>query len=229
MLKYILMLCFALVFSQSIAQKPIYTDYKPQYEDWSKNYILDKIAYWKDRTVFHFRYMSNESYGIITFNGPKSEDRWVLESTLNSTEIIPEIELRKLYRGDMLVYEVFKEDSYLYYPKFGEGATVEVHFPQIPKHIKEVNFLEGINHRLSRNHFHCLKVKIKHKNDQDLGTIEDTKKRIQRFEEYVKKPKTISFNIFGDKPKADNKPKPNKLSTPSKDGAQAQNGNEKIF
>jgi hypothetical protein len=76
---YCFIVVLSIIFSQeSFAQK--YTDYKPKYNKWVKNYILDKIEYTDTRTIFYFRYVSEYEYGgAVTFFGNEHPERWCIE------------------------------------------------------------------------------------------------------------------------------------------------------
>ncbi|TAE07434.1 MAG: hypothetical protein EAZ95_18425 [Bacteroidetes bacterium] len=211
------MLSFCLfVASWAFAQKPRYVDYKPKYDEWNKRYILDKITYWNDRTVFHFRYAAGKYNGGMTFYGPLSPDKWCLVNIANSSEQFPEIELRKIIREGYTLYNVYQEEQISFSTKPYEIFTVEVHFPALPSHITQVDFLEGVTKRRLTNHFHCLNVKVKPFNDPELGTAEDMQKRVDAFEirtlgwaktalNQPKPPKEIAVNT---KPSPEEKPKP---------------------
>ncbi len=175
-------LLFLFFHTLGFAQKPRYTDFKPKYEEWNSRYILDKITYWKDRTVFHFRYAAYSTRGSMTFYGPLHQDRWCLVNTENPDEQFPEIELRKVTRENTLIYGIFGESHMSFSTKPYEIYTVEVHFPALPSHITEVDFLEGVAKRSYTNHFHCFNVRVKPFNDNDLGTIADMTKRVDMFE-----------------------------------------------
>ncbi len=57
-----------------------YTDHKPQYRKWLDSYILDKIEYTPNSTIFFFRFVcTNESSGGATFYPPGGEWAWFLK------------------------------------------------------------------------------------------------------------------------------------------------------
>ncbi len=182
-MRYFLLCLFVCGFiATAIAQKPRYIDYKPSYQVWDERYILDKISYWKNRTVFHFRYAAYPYKGSMSLHGPLSYDKWSLVNTANPSEVFDEIELQKVTREGYITHEVYRENFIAFRTKPYEIYTVEVHFPALPAHITEVDFLEGIAKRTYSNHFHCFKVKVKPFKDKDLGTKEDLKNRIDAFE-----------------------------------------------
>ncbi len=47
---------FAVSFLFAQKKKHYYTDFKPTYKQWQRNYIIDKIEYRKDSLVVFFRY-----------------------------------------------------------------------------------------------------------------------------------------------------------------------------
>lgn len=170
--------------SQVFAQKARYVDYQPSYKVWDKSYILDKITYTENHTIFHFRYVEVDAYSIIVFFGVLNEDnRWCLVAEQNGQkEVFPLIELRNIRRNQTLLEKTFKESSLAYNTEQHEVYTMEVVFPRLPAHITKVDFLEGKDNRYEKTHFHCLKVKIKPIDDAQLGTEGEMIKRIDAFE-----------------------------------------------
>lgn len=229
-MRYLAVLCW-LITAVTFAQKPKYVDYKPTYKEWNSRYILDKITYWNDRTVFHFRYAAYSFGGGMTFYGPSNEDRWALVNTANAEEVYPETELRKITREGYTVYNIYQEDQISFSTKPYEIFTVEVHFPALPKHITEVDFLEGVAKRSYSNYFHCFKVKIKPFDDPELGNNEDMKKRIDVFEiRTLGWAKTSLGQVHtDDKPKIPEKPKEIPKPKPKPKDKEAQAEGKSIF
>jgi len=182
-MRYLLLFLLFTFPAIAFAQKPRYIDFKPQYQEWNSRYILDKITYWKDRTVFHFRYAAGAYKAGMTFYGPLDEiNRWCLVNTANPAEQFPQTELRKIVREGYVIYGVFRETKVYFSTKPYEIYTVEVHFPALPSHVTQVDFLEGVSKRSYSNHFHCFDVRIKPFDDPELGSSQDMKKRIDAFE-----------------------------------------------
>lgn len=167
--------------SQLLGQN--YTDYKPKYIEHNNRYILDKIEYQSNRTVFHFRYLSKPSYeSSMSFYGPLHKYQWSLENVYNPSEYYKMTELKNVKKNGILLYAIFNQDELLFATKPYDVFTCEVHFPKLPSHITLANFLEGVNNKESPTHFNCLQVKIKVRNDKELGNEEDMVKRIKNFE-----------------------------------------------
>jgi hypothetical protein len=181
---YFLLVLLFLLPSHAFAQKVQYVDYQPSYKVWENFYILDKITYTQDRTIFHFRYVEVDKYSVIVFFGVLNEDnRWCLVAEQNGQkEVFPLIELRNIARNGSVLEKSFKDNSLAYNTELHEVYTMEVHFPRLPNHITKVDFLEGEENRGEKTHFHCLKVKIKPLHDATLGTETDMAKRIDAFE-----------------------------------------------
>lgn len=180
---HLLLFLFFLAF-QLNAQKQ-FTDYKPKYTEWNSRYILDKVEYTKDNTIFHFRYLARKK-GVSSpnFYGVGHVEAWALQNVENGSETFKMIALKNIRRNGRVITSDFKGTSKSFSLKKKEVLTCEVYFPRLPKHIKKAHFLEGIASAKNSFHFHCLNVKIKHKDD-DLGTERDMKNRIVRFEKRV--------------------------------------------
>lgn len=187
--KYITLAILQLIFLQAVAQN--YTDFKPQYKEWNKNYIIDKIEYTDTRTIIHFRYIAHVSeYEIILGNehyvtifGKEHEERWCLENANNPDETFYIIDVKNIRRNGKLIdasiagYD--KKDYRRMKPN--EVLTCEIHFARLPNRVKTAHLLEGKYMKFDYNHFHAFNIKIKTKND-DLGSFEDMVKRVHSFE-----------------------------------------------
>jgi hypothetical protein len=172
-----------LFLSFQLSAQVLYTDYKPQYEEWNERYILDKIEYTATRTIFHFRYLASQlRKSEMSFHGPLAIDHWTLENVNNPSEIYPLIELKNIKKTGMLLYNSHRGGKLNFRTEPYDVYTCEIHFPKIPKHLRVVNFLEGINKKAYSNHFHCFKVKVKPLDDPELGTVADMNARIKKFE-----------------------------------------------
>jgi hypothetical protein len=183
---------------QAKAQQ-VYTDYKPNYSKWTPNYLLDKIEYTKTRMIFHYRYVGTSAYGLITFYGIPHEDHWALQNAFKHDQVFDMLEIRNLRKnGVLLKWQIINDEESEYNGIEGDVFTCEVHFPRLPNNIFKVHFLEGINARMLKNHFHCLNVFVKTFNDKDLGKESDMVNRIRKFEEinlgYVVTPPPIDKN-----------------------------------
>lgn len=172
-----------LILSLNLPAQVLYTDYKPQYEEWNDRYILDKIEYTATRTIFHFRYLAYpKQIGEMSFHGPFEKDHWTLENVYNPGELYPLIELKNIKKTGMLLYSSYRGAKLVFTTQPYDVYTCEIHFPKLPKHLSLVNFLEGVTKKAYSNHFHCFKVKVKPLGDSDLGTESDMFARIKKFE-----------------------------------------------
>lgn len=176
-----IVLCWMMLSNQLLAQA--YTDYKPVYNKWSSNYILDKIEYTDTRTIFYFRYVCDSDYMSVTFYGNGHEERWCLENVDDPEETYYHIDVKNIKKNEtVLLKSIVGQESVTYSASKGDVFTCEVHFRRLPNRIKRVHFLEGKYKKSSTNHFHALNVKLKTSEDPNLGTFEDMVLRVQNFE-----------------------------------------------
>lgn len=231
-------LLISCLFLLSFSAKPqvIYTDYKPQYKDWNKNYIIDKIEYTDTRMIIHFRYIARVSevdfaFGYehyVTIFGKEHKERWCLENVDNPDETFYMIDVKNIRRNDKLMHASIAGYDKLEYRRMkpNETITCEIHFKRLPKRVKYAHLLEGKYMKHDKDHFHALNIKLKTEKD-DLGSFEDMVLRVHNFERRVigrpqttfvippKKPKEKT-NIAQNKPIVPQKPKIILLQPPQK-------------
>ncbi|WP_338762803.1 hypothetical protein WAF17_18350 [Bernardetia sp. ABR2-2B] len=166
----------------SVSEKT-FVDYKPIYKKWQNNYILDKIDYTKDRTIFHFRYVSHYEQGTATYYGPGEDLAWFLKNDKNSSEIFKMIEIKNIARNGKVEIPLLNAKRPVQLITHDNDVfTCEVHFPRIPNHIKVADFIEGVGAELKTNHFNCLDVQMKTFDSQDLGSQQDMIANITDFQ-----------------------------------------------
>lgn len=195
-MKYFDKYIFLVVFTCSILWQPFsfaqsYTDYKPKYKEWNKNYIIDKIDYTDTRMIIYFRYvarvtdldllMGNEHY--VTIFGKNHKERWCLENVDNPDETFYIVDVKNIRRNDKLIDASIAGNNSLEYRniKPNEIITCEIHFNRPPNRVKKVHLLEGKYMKYDNNHFHAFDIRLKTKED-DLGSFEDMVRRIHTFE-----------------------------------------------
>lgn len=166
----------------TVSDKP-FVDYKPVYKKWQNNYILDKIDYTKDRTIFHFRYVSHHEAGTATFYGPGEQLAWFLKNDAKPSEIFKMIEIKNIAINDTVKRAVLNTKQVVALEtRSGNVVTCEVHFNRIPNHVKVADFIEGIGAELKTNHFNCLDVQMKTFDSKDLGSQQDMITNITDFQ-----------------------------------------------
>lgn len=189
---YCFIIVLSIIFSQkSFAQK--YTDYKPKYNKWVRNYILDKIEYTDTRTIFFFRYVSEYEYGEVTFFGNSHPERWCIENVDDPEETFYHIDVKNIRKnGKIMSTSLVGKPSEVYKTTIGDIFTCEIHFRKLPNRIKKAHLLEGKYQKSSQRHFHALNVKLKTSDDPNLGTFEDMVDRVKEFERInLGTPKTV--------------------------------------
>jgi ribosomal 30S subunit maturation factor RimM len=182
---FITLLLFFWGIQASFSQK-VYVDYKPQYTEWVRNYIVDKIEYTKENTIFYFRYIGSRDYDAMDFRGLTNIDRWCLENVENPDETFYLTDIRNIrVESELKMETIGSKDIFYHSPQVGQSVTCEVYFPRLPKHIKKVHFLEGKQAKGRTNHFHALDVSLKTFDDPNLGTEYDRTERINQLKERI--------------------------------------------
>lgn len=190
------------------AQKVEFTDHKPQYKKWQDSYILDKIEYTKDRTIFYFRFVHiYDPYSGITteaiFYPPGGDYPWYLKAKGKNADF-ELLEIRNVRRnGELIASKVRSELRSPALDKQNTVFTCEVHFPRLPNDIEFADFIEGRGKENATNHFNCFNVKLKTEKSKDLGDKKDSDKTA---EDFNKK--------FGVKPEPKPDPKPDPKPEP---------------
>ncbi len=171
---------------QPLKDSLLYTDYRPEYTQWQDNYILDKIEYWNDRTIFFFRYKAEWEGGSATYYGPSGESPWYLKN-LEPKPGIPNsfnlVDVQNIRAGGVLRNRTLRNKPEFALPQVvGEMQTAEIVFPRLPVGLTKVHLIEGRGNEDSERHFNALYIKVKPPGDPSLGTPKDMDKRIDNFE-----------------------------------------------
>jgi outer membrane protein OmpA-like peptidoglycan-associated protein len=188
---FALLLAFFVLQPAAQAQKVEYTDHKPQYRKWQDSYIIDKIEYTKDRTIFYFRFVHEYDpfSGITTeavFYPTDGEYPWYLKG-ITKKQNFELIEIRDVRRnGQLLASKVRSELRSPALEKQNTVFTCQVHFPRLPNDIEFVDFIEGRGKESATNHFNCFNVKLKTEKSKELGDKKDSDKNAKEFNEKYK-------------------------------------------
>lgn len=163
-----------------------YTDHKPQYRKWLDSYLLDKIEYSPDRTIFYFRFVcNNEKSGGATFYPPGGESPWYLRGR----DVKKEFDItavKNVRRDGVLIKEDVSTEAFHADPSSKVGYSIfscEVHFPRLDDDIQEADLIEGRGQEFNRFHFNCFNVKLKTWNDENLGDEKDSEAIVENFEQ----------------------------------------------
>lgn|GEM_PF-2518245 len=165
-----------------LAQKE-YTDHKPIYRKWQDNYILDKIEYTKNETIFYFRFVCRSGQGISAiFYPPGGEAPWYLRAKDGRAYNLKAIKnIRR--NSQILAQHLRSKGEYMSLDGFGYTVfSCEVHFERLPNDVKTADFIEGRGHEFDQNHFNCFDVKLKTWDDESLGKITDSEENVRNFE-----------------------------------------------
>lgn len=180
----IVFLLLSFVISPISAQKE-YTDHKPSYRPWQDDYILDKIEYTDDRTIFYFRFVCRSGmYTSAIFYPPGGEHPWYIKGR-NVKKNFELKAIKNVRRNGELVASSVRRKSLKVAALSGSGYTVfscEVHFERLPNDLEYADFIEGRGQEYNRNHFNCFNVKLKTWNSKELGSEKDSEDEVNKFE-----------------------------------------------
>jgi outer membrane protein OmpA-like peptidoglycan-associated protein len=182
---YLSLLNLILLFNVNLtfAQTQEYTDHKPVYRKWQDSYILDKIEYTKTSTIFYFRFVCRSGqYTNAIFYEPGGESAWYLRGKSGKNYNLKAVKnIRR--NSELMVSNLTSKKEYSSLEGFGYTVfSCEVHFDRLPNSEKSVDFIEGIGFENAENHFNCFDVILKTWDDKELGKIDDSKEKIQKFE-----------------------------------------------
>lgn len=201
---YLFFLIFSATLQAQNVEKPknkeavqvvAYSDHKPNYTKWQNGYIIDKIQYTKDKTIFHFRFAHEYDplSGVTTeavFYPKGGEYAWYLKDVENGNTY-ELLEIRNVYRNEKLIKNLVSTTE-LRSPALDKENTIftcEVHFPRLPETVKSLNLIEGRGKETATNHFNCFNIEVKPANSKDLGSSQDSYRTIQNFnDKYIALP-----------------------------------------
>jgi outer membrane protein OmpA-like peptidoglycan-associated protein len=169
--------------SSIFAQPKEYTDHKPVYRKWQDSYILDKIEYTNSATIFYFRFVCKSGQGTTAiFYEPGGEAPWYLKGKSGKNYYLKAVKnIRR--NSELMVTNLLTKREFPSLDGFGYTVfSCEVHFEKLPNTEKTVDFIEGIGHEFSQNHFNCFDVALKTSDDKELGKIVDSEENIKKFE-----------------------------------------------
>lgn len=185
--------CFWAVATLAIAQQNNernYTDYKPEYRKWKDSYILDKIEYQPDATIFYFRFIcDNLNSGGAIFYPPGGKYAWFLKGK-DVKHNFPLVAVKNIRRDGILIKREVKDAIFDSPPSDITGYTIfscEVHFGPLDNEVKVADLIEGPGQEYNRLHFNCFDIKLKTWDDETLGSEEDSQKAIEEFEKQAGK------------------------------------------
>ncbi|MCP4443506.1 MAG: OmpA family protein [Aureispira sp.] len=180
----IVFVLLSFVISPNFAQKE-YTDHKPSYRPWQDDYILDKIEYTSDRTIFYFRFVCRSGmYTSAIFYPPGGEHPWYIKGR-NVKKNFELKAIKNVRRNGELIASSVRRKSLKVAALAGSGYTVfscEVHFERLPNDLEYADFIEGRGQEYNRNHFNCFNVKLKTWNSKELGSKKDSEEEVKKFE-----------------------------------------------
>lgn len=172
-------LFFAIIFCTTVVAAPNadeYTDYLPKYRSQTKNILLTKIDYTKDKMIVHFSYVIDRNEELLNLSGAATSDAWRLYVSARGTSgLTMYATLKNIKHNNALKDDKIGPDEYLQLTaKKGEIVEGEAHFERLPSSIRAVNFSGG-------NLFTCNDILIKDDRSPMLGSKSQMDANKQRF------------------------------------------------
>ncbi len=180
---FILIAVFSILYNDLFAQTLEYTDHKPMYRQWKESYILDKIEYTKNSTIFYFRFVCRSGQGISAiFYPPRHPEAWYLKGSNGKNYQMKAVKnIRR--NSELLTSNLYSRQEYPSMNGFGYTVfSCEVHFDRLPNSEKSASLIEGFGFDNDENRFNCFNVKLKTSDDKELGQIKDSEENVKKFE-----------------------------------------------
>jgi len=188
---FILALLFVVGGAQTLCAGD-FVDFLPKYRKYKSHYQIDKIHYRDKRTIIHFRYVVQKS-GTTNFYNGSHPNSWYLRTPPRMRGL--EIQFKQLELRDISINGVQKLKSLSHVPEIsyevsrGDVVTLEMHFVRIPRYIRMLDLIEGKDGDLDHDNFNCFDILIKTKENPLLGSADNEKQVVARFEKsfnYIK-------------------------------------------
>jgi len=140
--------------------KNIHTDRHPEYKIWQYSYILEKIVYTSNETIFHFKFeTTKDKYTDAIFYPPNHEMSWFLRDCQTKKEY-PLKAITRVKRNGRVVLSTVSEEKTIESLYKRTTYTCRIHFEKLPETVKEVDLIEGKGEEKNPRHFNCFKIKL---------------------------------------------------------------------
>jgi len=147
----------SVTYEEEVIFKPR-TDKKPKFEQWQPYYSINKIEYTEDEMVITFDYKGH--YSWLTFYGPEGLMAWQLIDDATG-DVYHSTAVTNVKMGKNVIAEEVI-DNYGSFSDDGQNFTCEVHFPRLPRAVKQVDLIEGGKYyREHSNHFNVYDIQLK--------------------------------------------------------------------
>lgn len=190
-----LLYCMMLLSSVSLCAAPqdngvdsiqvYYTDYLPKARQASTNFIISKVEYGAERTIMHFRYVSDRDRDVVRFYGSATEQAWVVSSPRRpgSTPIEQRTEIYNIRINNQLqLTQLLPGDQVRYSPQKGDIVSCEIHFNNMPSYVRSIDLINGdVDPITTLARFTFADLMLKTANNTTLGTPRDMEAGINLF------------------------------------------------
>lgn len=173
-----LVACFALSVLTTLyaGGTPLYTDYKPECKPIKDNYSIDKIEYFEDEMVIHFRFIATPKGGWVTYYGYRGSAPWYLKNDTSSYTLQV---IRNITEDGKVLVELMNYKPFYRHEQIPNGVyTCEIVFKRLPADVKKVDLIEGKGYESETSAFNVFNIVIKDIKSKNLGTEKDMRKRI---------------------------------------------------
>lgn len=162
-----------------------YTDYLPKCRQTATNFMIAKVEYASDRTVLHFRYVSDRDRDVVRFYGKDLEKAWVVSSPRRPgvTPIEQRADVYNIRINNQLqLSHLMSGDQVQYSPQRGDIVSCEIHFNNMPSVIRSVDLIGGdVDAATTSARFNFADLLLKTANNTTLGLPRDMEAAINLF------------------------------------------------
>lgn len=158
------LLCYALLGYSQHERKQV--DASPQYRTWQPEFILDKIEYTPELTIFYCRFVAqNNRSGGGMFSPPDDPYAFILKGRVPHKTTYTMHALRNLRRDGVLKAANVVHNSVVLGTNNRAGDstvfTFEVHFKDLPLDLAEADLIEGKGQEFNTSNFNCFNIQLK--------------------------------------------------------------------
>lgn len=165
-------------------QEPKYTDYVPRYRSLSEQAMLERVAFFQDKTVFYIRYVAASSQEV-QFGGASSKQGWQVQTPQRgrSVRVLQRAtDAQNIRVNNELQHTAIKaEDAAGVTLRRGDLLTYELVFESMPSIVREVELSAKQNGALEA--LRLTNILLKTREGEYLGTESQMKQVIRRFNE----------------------------------------------
>lgn len=163
----------------------------PRYRKLTTDFIISKIDYGVSNTVLHFRFIATADKEQINFYGCQHANAWKIGTNQRPTspdEVLTRApQIRNIRINDVRqAAEIAANGTLACKPQRGDIISCEIHFANMPHHVKAINLTNGEIDKAGTPRFVCYDIQIKSQGGGLLGDKTQMQNNIAQFYKTVK-------------------------------------------